>query len=99
MITPSFTSGNALVLGGPQYLTFGTDLAVTDINGHLFRFDPVTGVATFGSALDNPVGVAFERRGSLCGAADLGQCAEVSVRRRTAFDSDSEWILCEFAAT
>ena len=65
VITPSFTSGNVLVLGGPQYLTFGTDLAVTDIAGHLFRFDPVTGVATFGSTLDNPVGVAFDAGGNL----------------------------------
>jgi sugar lactone lactonase YvrE len=62
---PSFTSGNALVLGGPQYLTFGPDLAVTDIAGHLFRFDAVTGVATFGAALDNPVGVAFDAAGDL----------------------------------
>ena len=65
VITPSFTSGNVLVLGGPQYLTFGTDLAVTDIAGHLFRFDPVTGVATLERILDNPVGVTFDVGGNL----------------------------------
>jgi hypothetical protein len=65
VITPSFTSGNSLVLGGPQYLTFGPDLAVTDINGHLFRFDPVTGVVISERALDNPVGVAFDASGNL----------------------------------
>lgn len=61
----SFTSGNVLVLGGPQYLTFGPSLAVTDIAGHLFRFDPVTGIATSGGAFDNPVGVAFDAAGDL----------------------------------
>ena len=62
---PSFTSGNSLVLGGPQYLTFGPDLAVTDFAGHLFRFDPVTGVMVSERALDNPVGVAFDAAGNL----------------------------------
>jgi serine/threonine protein kinase, bacterial len=62
---PSFTSGNVLVLGGPHFLAFGTDLAVTDLAGHLFRFDPVTGVATFGLALDNPAGVTFDGAGDL----------------------------------
>jgi hypothetical protein len=33
--------------------------------GALFRFDAVTGVATFGAALDNPVGVAFDAAGDL----------------------------------
>jgi trimeric autotransporter adhesin len=61
----SFTSGNVLVLGGPQYLTFGPSLAVTDIAGHLFRFDPVTGAAISGGAFDNPVGVAFDAAGDL----------------------------------
>jgi sugar lactone lactonase YvrE len=61
----SFTSGNALVLGGPQYLTFGLDLAVTDIAGHLFRFDATTGVAISGAGLDNPVGVTFDAAGNL----------------------------------
>jgi hypothetical protein len=61
----SFTSGNVLVLGGPQYLTFGPSLAVTDIAGHLFRFDPVTGIATSGGGFDNPVGVAFDAAGDL----------------------------------
>jgi streptogramin lyase len=61
----NFTSGNSLVLGGPQYLTFGPDLAVTDLAGHLFRFDPVTGVVISQRALDNPVGVAFDGSGNL----------------------------------
>jgi hypothetical protein len=61
----SFTFGNVLVLGGPQYLTFGPSLAVTDMAGHLFRFDPVTGMAISGGALDNPVGVAFDAAGDL----------------------------------
>ncbi len=53
------------MLGGPQYLTFGPDLVVTDINGHMFRYDPVTGVSTSERALDNPVGVAFDASGNL----------------------------------
>jgi len=61
----NFTSGNVLVLGGPQYLTFGPSLAVTDIAGHLFRFDPVTGIATSGGGFDNPVGVAYDAAGDL----------------------------------
>jgi hypothetical protein len=61
----SFTFGNVLVLGGPQYLTFGPTLAVTDMAGHLFRFDAVTGMATSGSTLDNPAGVAFDAAGDL----------------------------------
>ncbi len=62
---PSFTSGNVLVLGGPQYLTSGPSLAVTDIAGHLFRFDNATGVSISGGAFDNPVGVAFDAAGDL----------------------------------
>jgi len=65
VLNASFTSGNVLVLGGPQYLTFGPSLAVTDLAGHLFRFDPVTGIATSGGAFDNPVGVAFDSAGDL----------------------------------
>jgi hypothetical protein len=63
--TPSFTFGNALVLGGPQYLTFGPSLAVTDIAGHLFRFDAATGMSISNGAFDNPVGVAFDTAGDL----------------------------------
>jgi hypothetical protein len=63
--TSSFTSGNALVLGGPQYLTFGPTLVVTDIAGHLFRFDPATGISISSGAFDNPVGVAFDTAGDL----------------------------------
>jgi len=62
---PSFTFGNALVLGGPQYLIFGPNLAVTDIAGHLFRFDAVTGASISSGAFDNPVGVAFDSAGDL----------------------------------
>ena len=62
---PSFTFGNALVLGGPQYLTFGPNLAVTDIAGHLFRFDAATGASISSGAFDNPVGVAFDSAGDL----------------------------------
>jgi hypothetical protein len=62
---PSFTSGNVLVLSGPQYLAFGPTLAVTDLAGHLFRFDPATGVSISGGAFDNPVGVAFDSAGDL----------------------------------
>jgi hypothetical protein len=62
---PSFTSGNVLVLGGPQFLTFGPDLVVTDSAGHLFRFNATTGVSSFGTSLDNPVGVAFDAAGDL----------------------------------
>ncbi|HEY3458647.1 MAG TPA: NHL repeat-containing protein [Bryobacteraceae bacterium] len=62
---PSFTFGNALVLGGPQYLTFGPNLTVTDIAGHLFRFDAVTGASISSGAFDNPVGVAFDSAGDL----------------------------------
>ena len=62
---PSFTFGNALVLGGPQYLIFGPNLAVTDIAGHLFRFDAVTGASISSGTFDNPVGVAFDSAGDL----------------------------------
>lgn len=65
VIDASFTSGNSLVLGGPQFLTFGPDLAVTDIAGHLFRFDSTTGVSTSERALDNPMGVVFDSGGNL----------------------------------
>src|SRR5437899_299565 len=60
-----FTTESGLVLGGPQFLAFGPDLAVTDIAGHLFRYDAVTGVSTSERALDNPVGVAFDASGNL----------------------------------
>jgi hypothetical protein len=38
---------------------------VTDLAGHLFRFNATTGVSTFGNILDNPVGVAFDATGDL----------------------------------
>jgi hypothetical protein len=65
VLTAAFTSGNVLVLGGPQYLAFGPNLAVTDIAGHLFRFDSATGTSISGGGLDNPVGVAFDTAGDL----------------------------------
>jgi sugar lactone lactonase YvrE len=65
VINPSFTTESGFVLGGPHFLAFGTDLAVTDLAGHLFRYDPVTGVGTSGVALDNPAGVTFDGAGDL----------------------------------
>jgi hypothetical protein len=65
VLTAGFTSGNVLALGGPQYLAFGPNLAVTDIAGHLFRFDSATGTSISGGGLDNPVGVAFDTAGDL----------------------------------
>jgi hypothetical protein len=65
IINASFTSGNATPLGGPQHLTFGPSLAVTDIAGHLFRFDPVSGAWISTGLFDNPVGVAFNSAGDL----------------------------------
>ena len=59
------TEAGPLVLGGPHFLAFGTDLAVTDLAGHLFRYDPVTGIGTSGVALDNPSGVTFDASGNL----------------------------------
>jgi DNA-binding beta-propeller fold protein YncE len=38
---------------------------VTDIAGHLFRFDNATGVSISGGAFDNPIGVAFDAAGDL----------------------------------
>jgi trimeric autotransporter adhesin len=61
----NFTSGNVLVLGGPQHLAFGPSLAVSDMNGHLFRFDPVTGTVGSQGVFDNPVGVAYDAAGDL----------------------------------
>src|SRR5258705_8563155 len=43
VITASFTSGNVTPIGGPQYLEFGPALALSDIAGHVFRFNAVTG--------------------------------------------------------
>ncbi|HEY7305311.1 MAG TPA: PEP-CTERM sorting domain-containing protein [Bryobacteraceae bacterium] len=65
VVSPSFTSGNMTPLGGPQYLTFGPDLAVTDIAGHLFHFDAITGTSISTGFFDNPVGVAFNAAGDL----------------------------------
>jgi sugar lactone lactonase YvrE len=65
VINADFTTESGFVLGGPHFLAFGTDLAVTDLAGHLFRYDPVTGVGTSGVALDNPSGVTFDAAGDL----------------------------------
>lgn len=66
LITAAFTSGNATPIGGPQYLAFGPTLAISDIAGHVFRFDPSTGVQALGTLfLDNPEGVAFAPNGDL----------------------------------
>lgn len=66
VLNGSFTSGNVTPIGGPQYLEFGPSLAVTDIAGHLFLFNPATGthIANIGP-LDNPEGVAFNQAGDL----------------------------------
>jgi hypothetical protein len=65
LITANFTSGNVTPIGGPQYLEFGPALALTDVAGHLFRFDPVTGVHISTNSLDNPEGVAYDAMGNL----------------------------------
>jgi DNA-binding beta-propeller fold protein YncE len=65
VITANFTSANMTPIGGPQYLEFGPALALTDIAGHMFRFDPVTGVHISTSFLDNPEGVAYDALGNL----------------------------------
>ena len=51
--------------GGPQYLEFGPELAMTDIAGRLFRFDAVTGAHISTLLLDNPEGVAYASNGDL----------------------------------
>jgi len=65
VITANFTSGNVSPIGGPQYLEFGPALAITDIAGRLFRFDPSTGVHISTSFFDNPEGVAYNAAGDL----------------------------------
>jgi DNA-binding beta-propeller fold protein YncE len=65
LVSASFTSGNPQPIGSPQYIEFGPALAVTDIAGRLFRFDPDTGdwISTF--FFDNPEGVAYDADGNL----------------------------------
>jgi streptogramin lyase len=66
VIDASFiTDDPAHPTGGPQYLEFGPSLALTDIAGRLFRFDPVTGAHVSTVLLDNPEGVAFAANGDL----------------------------------
>jgi hypothetical protein len=66
VITPNFiTDDPGHPTGGPQYLEFGPTLAVTDIAGRLFRFDPVTGAHISTVLLDNPEGVAYAANGDL----------------------------------
>ena len=52
-------------IGGPQYLEFGPQLAMTDIAGRLFRFDATTGAHISTVLLDNPEGVAYAPNGDL----------------------------------
>ncbi len=65
LLSPSFTSGNPQPIGGPQYIEFGPSLAVTDIAGRLFRFNPGTGVWISTFFFDNPEGVAYDKAGNL----------------------------------
>jgi hypothetical protein len=51
--------------GGPQYLEFGPQLAMTDIAGRLFRFDATSGAHISTVLLDNPEGVAYAPNGDL----------------------------------
>jgi hypothetical protein len=65
VINPNFPSGNVTPIGGPQYLEFGPALALSDIAGHVFRFDPNTGVHISTGIFDNPEGVAYAANGDL----------------------------------
>lgn len=65
VITASFTSGNVTPIGGPQYLEFGPALALSDIAGHVFRFNAVTGAHIGTGSFDNPEGVAYAPNGDL----------------------------------
>ena len=65
LITSGFTSGNVTPIGGPQYLEFGPTMALSDIAGHVFRFDAVTGIIVSTLILDNPEGVAYAPNGDL----------------------------------
>jgi len=66
VVQASFTSGNVTPIGGPQYMAFGPNLALTDIAGHVFRFDSSTGVHVSTSfSFVNPEGVAFAGNGDL----------------------------------
>jgi hypothetical protein len=66
VITANFITDDAMhPTGGPQYLEFGPELAMTDIAGRLFRFDPTTGAHLSTVLLDNPEGVAYAANGDL----------------------------------
>ena len=66
VITPNFITDDPMhPTGGPQYLEFGPQLAMTDIAGRLFRFDSVTGAHISTVLLDNPEGVAYASNGDL----------------------------------
>ena len=66
VITANFITDDPMhPTGGPQYLEFGPQLAITDIAGRLFRFDPVTGAHISTVLLDNPEGVAYAPNGDL----------------------------------
>jgi DNA-binding beta-propeller fold protein YncE len=61
----AFTSGNPTPIGGPHYMVFGPELIVTDIAGHVFRFDAATGAWIATGIFDNPEGVAFDASNNL----------------------------------
>lgn len=66
VITSNFITDDPMhPTGGPQYLEFGPELAMTDIAGRLFRFDAVTGAHISTLLLDNPEGVAYASNGDL----------------------------------
>jgi len=65
VLNANFTSGNVTPLGGPHFLAFGPDLAVSDLAGHVFRFDATTGSWISTGFYDNPQGVAFDAAGNL----------------------------------
>jgi hypothetical protein len=66
VISASFVTDDPMhPIGGPQYLEFGPELAMTDIAGRLFRFDAVTGAHISTVLLDNPEGVAYAPNGDL----------------------------------
>lgn len=89
LITASFTSGNVTPIGGPQYIAFGPSMALSDIAGHVFRFDPTTGSHIGTGFYDNPEGVAFDALGNLY----IAQRITNNVIRRPAGGGASEIVV------